>query len=105
MEVQQEYERIKSLFAGIDEKQLSLIDGSIMEMARIRIKLNSLNEIIEESGLVKIHSENPRLQKELPVSKVLTRMQASYMHYVAKLSSILGRNIDDEDDLGVSEYE
>ncbi|MBP2657292.1 MAG: hypothetical protein H6Q69_324 [Firmicutes bacterium] len=31
MEIEQEYERIKALFAGVDEKQLQLVEGTIME--------------------------------------------------------------------------
>ena len=104
MNVQKEYERIKSLFEGADESQLNLIDGAIWEAARIRVELNKLHEIVKESGLIKVHPQNPALQKELPVSKLIVKARANYLNYISKLANLLGKNInDDEDDL--SDYE
>lgn len=104
MDVQKEYERIKSLFDGADESQLNLIDGALWEAARIRVELNKLHEIVKESGLIKVHPQNPALQKELPVSKLIVKARANYLNYISKLANLLGKNInDDEDDL--SDYE
>lgn len=104
MDVQKEYERIKALFDGADKSQLSLIDGAIWEAARIRVELNTLHEIVKESGLIKVHPQNPALQKELPVSKLIVKARANYLNYISKLSNLLGKNIDDEDD-DLSDYE
>lgn len=104
MDVQKEYERIKSLFDGADESQLNLIDGALWEAARIRVELNKLHEIVKESGLIKVHPQNPALQKELPVSKLIVKARANYLNYISKLANLLGKNInDDEDEL--SDYE
>ena len=105
MDINQEYERIKSLFDGIDEKQLALIDGAIWEAARLRVDLNQLNEVKKQSGLIKVDPENPRRQKELPVSRMIVKVRANYLNYIAKLSQILGRNLNDEEDDGLSEFE
>ena len=41
------------------------------------------------------------MQKELPVSKLVVKVRANYLNYIAKLSNVLGKNIEDEeDDLG-----
>ena len=104
MDVQKEYERIKALFDGADESQLNLIDGAIWEAARIRVELNTLHEIVKESGLIKVHPQNPALQKELPVSKLIVKARANYLNYISKLSNLLGKNIDDEDE-DLSDYE
>ena len=104
MNVLKEYERIKALFDGADESQLNLIDGAIWEAARIRVELNTLHEIVKESGLIKVHPQNPALQKELPVSKLIVKARANYLNYISKLSNLLGKNIDDEDD-DLSDYE
>jgi hypothetical protein len=97
LETSKEYERIKALFAGVDEKQLQLVDGAILECARLRVELNELHEIKKSSGLIKIHPQNPGLQKELPVSKMIVKVRANYLNYIAKLSNMLGKNIDDEE--------
>lgn len=104
LEIEKEYERIKELFSGIDENQLKLIDGAIWECARLKKELDDLHKIIKETGLVKINPNNPSMQKELPVSKLIVKVRANYLNYIAKLSNILGRNIE-EDDEELSEYE
>lgn len=98
MDTQQEFERIKALFAGVDEKQLQLVEGAIMEAARLRVELNRLHEIVKQTGLVKVHPDNPVMQKELPVSRMIVKVRAGYINYIGKLSSILGRSVVDEDD-------
>lgn len=104
MEVRQEYERIKALFTGIDEKQLDLIDGTIWEAARLRVELDDLYEIIKKSGLIAVSAKNASMQKELPVSKMIIKVRANYLNYIAKLSNILGKNIEDDDN-DLSDYE
>lgn len=52
MDISQEYERIKVLFAGIEEKQLALIDGAIWEAARLKIELDGLQQIVLKTGLI-----------------------------------------------------
>ena len=100
LDIEKEYQRIKTLFSDCDEKQLSLLDGSFWECARLRCELNQLHEIVEESGLVKVHPNNKAMQKELPVSKIIVKVRANYLNYVAKLSNILGKNVEDvEDDM------
>jgi hypothetical protein len=98
LEVSQEYARIKALFDGVDEKQLALIDGSIIEAARLRCELDRLHEIVKVTGLVKVHPDNPGMQKELPVSKMITKVRANYLSYIAKLSGVLGKDVGEEDD-------
>lgn len=105
MKIEKEYQRIRLLFTEIDDKQLSLIDGAIQECARLKVELDDLHNIIAEAGQIKVHPDDFSLQKELPVSKVITKTRANYLNYVAKLSNILGRNIDDEDDSDLEDFE
>jgi len=101
LDIEKEYQRIKELFSGIDEKQLNLIDGAIRECARLKKELDDLHKIIEETGLVKVNPNNSSMQKELPVSKLIVKVRANYF---AKLSNVLGRNIEDDED-ELSDYE
>lgn len=104
LDVEKEYERIKGLFNDTDEKQLSLLDGAFWECARLRCELNALHEIVKETGLVKVHPTNKNMQKELPVSKLIVKVRANYLNYIAKLSNILGKNEDFEED-DMAEFE
>lgn len=105
MKIEKEYLRIKELFKDIDEKQLTLLEGTFLECARLKVELDDLHEIIVKTGQVKVHPDNFEMQKELPVSKVIVKTRANYLNYIAKLSNILGRNIDDDEDDDLNEYE
>ncbi len=102
-EMQQEYERIKALFADVDEKQLQLVDGAIIEAARLRLELDRLHDIVKISGLIKVDPNNPTRQKALPVSKELPKIRAGYTNIIFKLARILGASVNDED-LGLDDY-
>ncbi|EJT6340392.1 zinc-binding protein [Clostridium perfringens] len=105
MKIQKEYERLKNLFDGIDENNLSLLDGSLMECARLKVELDDLHEIVKETGLIKFNPNNMSQQKELPVSKLITKVRANYLSYVSRLSGILGKNILDDDEDELAGYE
>lgn len=104
MKIAEEYKRIRGLFSGVDEKQLSLLDGAIVEAARLRVELDRLHKMVEKTGLLKISPDNPQLQKELPVSRVLPKVRANYTNLIFKLAAVLGKSVDDED-LGLDDYE
>ena len=103
IEVRQEYERIKALFADVDEKQLQLVDGEILEAARLRIELDRLHEIVKQSGLIKVDPNNPTRQKALPISRELPKVRAGYTNVIFKLAKILGANVGEEE-LGLDDY-
>lgn len=104
LEIRQEYDRIKALFADVDEKQLQLVDGAILEAARLRVELDRLHYIVSKSGLIKFDPDNPTRQKVLPVSKELPKVRAGYTNIIFKLCRVLGANVADED-LGLGDYE
>jgi len=104
LEIQKEYERIKDLFLGVDENQLKLVDGAILECARLKKELDDLHKIINETGLVKVNPKNTSMQKELPVSKLIVKARANYLNYISKLSNVLGKDIGEDDD-ELNEYE
>ena len=98
MDIESEYERIKELFAGCDENQLKLVDGLLIEAARIKVDLERLNEIVKITGLVAVNPANQSQQKELPVSKMITKVRANYLSYISRLSTLLGKNVGEEED-------
>ena len=102
-EIKEEYERIRALFADVDEKQLQLVDGAILEAARLRVELDRLNEIVKVSGLIKVDPNNPTRQKSLPVSRELPKVRAGYANIIFKLARVLGASLNEED-LGLDDY-
>ena len=104
LSVVQEHDRLRALFADVDEKQVELADGAIWEAARIRHQLDEINERAKVSGLVKFHPEDPTKQKVLPVSRELPKLRAGYANIIFKLIRVLGANVN-EDELGLDDYE
>ena len=102
-DITSEYDRIKALFADVDEKQLQLVDGAIFEAARLRVELDRLNVIVNRSGLIKVAPNNPARQKSLPVSRELPKVRAAYINIIFKLARVLSASIND--DLGLDDYE
>ena len=102
-EFKQEYDRIKALFVDVDEKQLQLVDGAIIEAARLRVKFDKLHDIVKVSDLIKVDPNNPTRQKVLPVSKELPKIRAGYTNIIFKLAKILGAAVNNED-LGLDDY-
>ena len=104
-EVEREYKRLKALFADMDEKQQAVWDGVCMEAAELKAQLKKLNAAAQKSGLVKIDPKNPERQKELPVSKMITRISANYLSYMSRIAHALGKPVqEDEDDSFEEEY-
>lgn len=103
-EIKQEYERLKTLFENVDENQFRLCEGAIKEAARLRCELDKLHEIVKQTGLIKVSADNSAKQKELPVSKMLTKVRANYINVIFKLSRILEATLNDED-IGLEDYE
>lgn len=102
-QIKKEYKRIRALFTDVDEKQLKLVDGAILEAARLRVELDRLNEIVKVSGLIKVDPNNPMRQKVLPVSKELPKVRAGYTNIIFKLARVLGTGLNVED-LGLDDY-
>lgn len=105
MTVDSEYKRLHDLYADIaDERLMAVVDGAILEAARIRCELESLQKLAKISGLVCFDPNNPTNQKALPVVKTLVQVRASYINYVSKLARILGKPDDDSLDEELDEY-
>lgn len=75
-----------------------MIDGAILESARIKVELDDMHEIVIKSNLIKVNKENPLLQKELPISKLLTKQRANYINYISKLAGVLGKTEEEEEE-------
>ena len=105
IESEREYKRLKGLLSDMDEKQQAVLDGVCREAAEIRAQLSALNETAKKSGLVMVDKTNPTRQKELPVSRALTKLRASYNACINILSNALGKQVpEDEDDSFEEEY-
>ena len=61
----------------------------------------------DRGGIVQVcfDPKNPERQKELPVSKMITRISANYLSYMSRIAHALGKPVqEDEDDSFEEEY-
>lgn len=103
-ELTAEINRLKAEFANADESKLRALDALIEQAAYERIYLRVLNEQAIKTGLVKIHPDNPELQRALPVSGEIAKHAAALTNITDKLMKHLSVETDEEDD-GLDNYE
>jgi hypothetical protein len=99
-----EINRLKAEFAGADDNKINALDALIEQAAYEKLYLRRLNEQAILTGLVKIHPDNPTIQKTLPVSGEISKHSAALTNIMDKLMKHLGAERD-EDDEGLSDYE
>lgn len=103
-EIAAEIERLKSEFTGADESKLRTLEALIEQAAYERIYLKRLNEKAIETGLVKFHPDDPRMQRSLPVSQEIAKHSAALTNIMDKLIKHL-HVAEDDDDEGLGDYE
>ena len=102
--VQEEHDRIMALFENADDMQKKLADGLVWEAAKMRVQMDEMNAIINKTGYVLVSPINPLRQKELPISRAITKIRANYVAYIQRIRSLMDVETDDEYD-GLEEYE
>lgn len=98
-----EAEKIKAEFKNSDPHKLTRWERLIEQAAVETVILHELNEQALKTGVVKIHPDNPSLQKALPVSKAITQHAASLANIMDKLEKHLAVEVD-EDEEGLDDY-
>lgn len=99
-----EIERLKAEFGNADEGKLRALESMIEQAAYERIYLKRLNETALVTGLVKVHPEDHRRQKTLPISSEIARHSAALTNIMDKLMKHLSVQAE-EDDGDLDDYE
>ena len=102
-DIQNEIDRLKAQFEGVDESKLNVLDALIEQAAHETIYLRQLNAQAMETGLVKVHLNDSTVQKVQPVSNEINRHAASLTNIIDKLCKHM--NINDDEDEGLDAYE
>lgn len=103
-ELSNEIDRLKQEFSKADEGKIRLMESLIEQAAHERIFLKKLNQQALDSGLVKFHPDNPKLQQVLPISGQIAKHSATLTNIMDKLMKHLAIETDDDDD-ELGEYE
>jgi hypothetical protein len=93
-----ELKRWMELFADTDDGVRKAAMGLIEKAAYTHSLCVELQEAIDKSGAIKVHPENPELQKTVPAVKEFARLSETYANIVNKLNSLRAKNVVDSDD-------
>ena len=100
-----ELEKWRGLFVDTPDATKRGADGLIEKAAYLHSLCHELEGVIALSGAIKIHPQHPELQKQVPAVKEYARLAESYANLANKLNSILAKNVLDEDEDDLEEFE
>ena len=91
-----EYNRLKSLFNNVEESKAELVDNLIQQAAFMKVELDNLQIQIKKHGAVQV--SNRGTQRQTEAAKYYAKLINSYGTVIKTLNSIMGKNVNDEDD-------
>ena len=78
-------EQLNEIFKNVDESQKQLIDPLLDELVRLEGEIAELRKLPQ----LRVHPNNPSIQKLTPAARLLKMELQSYMNAVRILSGIL----------------
>jgi regulator of replication initiation timing len=102
---QQELEKLNEIFKDIEESNRKLVEGLIEDAAFLKAENYELKEILNKTGMIKVHPEYPDLQKPTEAAKQYLKNINCYAVVIKALNSVLNKNVVEEDDDELSDYE
>ena len=66
--IQKEYQKLRKIFEKASNEALELADGLLKETAYLKVELDYMRKILNETGMIKIHPQDVSKQKALPIA-------------------------------------
>ncbi|QJD87893.1 hypothetical protein [Cohnella herbarum] len=104
-EYDKELARLRELFAKADPDKADLVDGLLKDAAFLKSENAELRGVLAKTGTVKVHPTNPMLQKPVEAARQYLKNVNSYSVIIKTLNGILNKNIIDDDDDDMKEFE
>lgn len=97
-EYKKEHEKLTKIFENVEEEKKQLAEGLIKDAAFLYAENMVLIEVMEQTGMVRIHPDNPARQKVTEASKQYLKNVNTYSTVIKTLNSILNNNAIEEED-------
>ena len=98
--VESETKRLNKLYKTIPDNKRKLVEGLIVEAARLRVRLDYLWKDIQENGETEMFSQSDKTdpyQRERPASRTYTATNKNYQSIMKQLAEMLpGEDSSDE---------
>lgn len=97
MKIYEEHKKkLSDLIDKKDKVVFNLTEELIEQSSLLAEQINNIQEKVKETGHILYKKDCPSIQKELPSSKVLTRLQAQYNATILAIFRIVSKNPTDE---------
>nr|DAD95071.1 MAG TPA: hypothetical protein [Siphoviridae sp. ctVqj4] len=96
--IEKEYTKLLEIFKNMEPNSLELVKGLLKETAYIKVELANMREILNKTGMMKVHPLDNTKQKSLPIANEYRRTVNIYSLNIKVLNSILNHTQTDEDD-------
>lgn len=86
-----EINRLMKVYKGMEPNQLKVVEGLIVEAARLRVRLNALWEDIQEHGETEMFSQSEKTEpyeRERPQSRNYTNTNKAYQAIIKQLTDL-----------------
>lgn len=100
-----ELERLREIFEKVDPEKVALVDGLIQDAAFLKAENFELRRQLEKTGMVQFHPTNPNLQRTPEAAKQYLKNVNSYSVIIKTLNGILNKNLLDDEDDDLGDYE
>lgn len=90
--VQLEYDRLKKIFKDIPKDKMSVVDGLVIQAARLRVMLDGAWSDIVDNGDYEEFTQSPSTpayERERPVAKLFNQRDAAYQKIIFQLVKLL----------------
>lgn len=94
-----EIERLSELFKSLPANQRKVVDGLIVEAARLRVRLDYLWRDLQQNGETEQFTQSEKTdpyERERPQSRTYTATNKSYQAIIKQLSELCPADSDDD---------
>ena len=86
-----EIRRLSKIYEGLEPNQMKVVEGLIVEAARLRVRLDYLWKFLQENGETEMFTQSEKTEpysRERPESRTYTATTKSYQSIIKQLSDL-----------------
>lgn len=84
--------RLRRLYKDLPKNRKAVAEGLIIQAARLRVRLNALNEDIEANGMTEKFSQSEKTEpyeRERPAAALFIKLDKNYLAIIKQLTEML----------------
>lgn len=97
--VKKEYARLKRNYKELPPDTLKVVDGLLIQAARLRVSLDDAWEDIQTNGAYELFSQSEKMEpyeRERPITRIYTQREQNYQKIIHQLTDLI-RNENKDD--------